>query len=73
MVTFHRPEVPVLFMAGIYDQFAGQNRFTVLTTAANDSVSRFHDRMPVLLERDELASEGSSVSGLPEKKMPALA
>lgn len=75
MVTFRRPEAPVLFMAGIYDQFAGQNRFTVLTTAANASVSRFHDRMPVLLERDELGAwlfEGTA-SGLLKKEMPALA
>ena len=75
MVTFRRPDAPVLYMAGIYDRFAGENRFTVLTTAANASVVRFHDRMPVLLEREELESwlfGSAAVPGLLNKEMPAL-
>lgn len=75
MVTFRRPDAPVLYMAGIYDRFAGENRFTVLTTAANASVARFHDRMPVLLEREELEPwlfGSAAVPGLLNKEMPAL-
>ena len=75
MVTFRRPDAPVLYMAGIYDRFAGENRFTVLTTAANASVARFHDRMPVLLEREELEPwlfGRAAVPGLLNKEMPAL-
>ena len=74
-ITFRRANEPVLYMAGIYDRFDGRDRFTVLTTAANDSVSRFHDRMPVILNRDELEPwifEDSTFSNLMKKKMPAL-
>lgn len=75
MVTFRCPDAPVLYMAGIYDRFAGQTRFTVLTTAANASVARFHDRMPLLLEHDELEPwlfGITAVPGLLKKGMPEL-
>ena len=74
-ITFRRSDEPVLYMAGIYDRFDGRDRFTVLTTAANDSVSRFHDRMPVILNRDELEPwifEDGTFSNLMKKKMPVL-
>lgn len=74
-ITFRRSSEPVLYMAGIYDRFEGLNRFTVLTTAANESVSRFHDRMPVILNRDELEPwifEDNTFSRLLKKKMPVL-
>lgn len=54
-ITFSDPAQQVLFFAGVYNRFAGKPRFTILTTAANESVSRFHDRMPLLLGKDELA------------------
>jgi putative SOS response-associated peptidase YedK len=41
-------------MAGIYDQFEGENRFVILTAASNKSVSDIHDRMPVVLTKDEM-------------------
>jgi len=74
-ITFRRFNEPILYMAGIYDRFDGRDRFTVLTTAANDSVSRFHDRMPVILNRDELEPwifEDGTFSNLMKKKMPVL-
>lgn len=74
-ITFRSSSEPVLYMAGIYDRFEGRNRFTVLTTAANESVSRFHDRMPVILNRDELEPwifEDNTFSRLMKKKMPVL-
>jgi len=74
-ITFRRSDEPVLYMAGIYDRFDGRDRFTVLTTAANRSVSRFHDRMPVILNRDELEPwifENSAFSRLMKKEMPVL-
>lgn len=50
---FEREE-PVLFMAGCFKQFQGQNRFVILTTQANSSVASVHERMPLILERQEL-------------------
>lgn len=51
---FTRPDNPVLYMAGFYREFTGQPSFMILTTAANASVSMVHDRMPLLLDEDEL-------------------
>ena len=41
-------------MAGFYNQFKGDDRFIILTTQANGSVSPVHDRMPLILEENEL-------------------
>ena len=51
MVTFMRPDQEILWMAGIFDT---EYRYSVLTAAANDSVARYHDRMPVLLSCEDL-------------------
>lgn len=46
----------LLFMAGFYNMFREQNRFVILTTEANSSVSLVHERMPLVLERKEIDS-----------------
>lgn len=53
-VTFFRNDAPVLFMAGFYNRFQEEDHFIILTTAANASVHPVHDRMPLLLEAEEL-------------------
>lgn len=53
-VTFLRKDSPVLFMAGFYNRFREEDRFIILTTAANASVSPVHERMPLILEKSEL-------------------
>lgn len=53
-VTFYREDRPVLYMAGFYNRFQDEERFIILTTQANDSVSPVHDRMPLVLEENEL-------------------
>lgn len=52
--TFYRKEKPVLFLAGIYNPCQGENRFVILTTKANASMEPVHDRMPLLLEEEEI-------------------
>ena len=52
--TFERKETPVLFMAGCYNRYEGQERFVILTTDANSSVAPVHNRMPLILEQEEL-------------------
>lgn len=53
--TFQSPKQDAtLFMAGYYQIYNGQNRFVILTTQANASVAPVHERMPLLLERQEL-------------------
>ena len=52
---FYRREQPVLFMAGIYNRYQGEDRFVILTTEANASMSPVHNRMPLILEPEEIA------------------
>ena len=52
--TFERKGTPVLFMAGCYNRYEGQERFVILTTDANSSVAPVHNRMPLILEPEEL-------------------
>ena len=52
--SFERQDSQVMFMAGCYDCFDGQDRFVILTTEANPSVKPVNDRMPLILERNEL-------------------
>lgn len=42
------------YMAGLYNTFDGEARYTILTTAANDSVADIHNRMPVILDWEEI-------------------
>lgn len=53
-VTFCREDSPVLYMAGFYQLFEDKEHFIIVTTKANDSVSGVHDRMPLILEQEEL-------------------
>ena len=53
-VIFFREDRPVLFMAGFYNRFQEEERFIILTTQANASVSPVHNRMPVVLDESEL-------------------
>ncbi len=52
--TFTVPDRPVLYMAGFYNLFGGEDRFILLTTAANESMEPVHDRMPLLLAEEDL-------------------
>lgn len=49
-------------MAGLYNEFAGEPRYVILTTAANESIADVHNRMPVVLPARESRS-GSAASG----------
>ncbi len=53
---FYRKEQPVLFMAGIYNRYQGEDRFVILTTEANASMEPVHNRMPLILEPEEITT-----------------
>lgn len=53
-VTFSKSDRPVLYMAGFYQLFPDGEHFVILTTEANESVRAVHDRMPLILEQQEL-------------------
>ena len=51
--TFSRESGDPLFMAGCYRKYEDGDRFVILTTQANASMEPVHDRMPLILEREE--------------------
>lgn len=53
-VTFQSENQSILYMAGFYNQFRGEDRFIILTAEANASVKPVHHRMPLLLDRKEV-------------------
>lgn len=51
---FYRKDQPILFMAGMYNRYQGEDRFVIFTTEANDSMEPVHNRMPLILEPEEI-------------------
>jgi putative SOS response-associated peptidase YedK len=51
---YNAPDSPLLYMAGIYNQFEGENRFVILTTDSNSSVKDVHERMPLVLTKKQM-------------------
>ena len=51
---FRMPEDNVLYMAGLCGDFGGERSYVIITADANESVRNVHERMPVVLRRDEL-------------------
>lgn len=73
--TFYRKDSPVVWMAGCYKEYQGENRFVIVTTQANASVAGVHDRMPLILDQTEAQMwllEDPSVEFLLHKTPPLL-
>ena len=51
---FNLPGSGALYMAGLWINFDGERRFTILTTEANNSMKEIHNRMPVVLTNPEM-------------------
>jgi len=51
---FTRSDSKVMYLAGFCDCFENERRFVILTTAANESMKKVHDRMPLILEKEQL-------------------
>lgn len=51
---FREPSTELLYLAGLYNDFAGERRFVILIQDANNSMCEIHNRMPVILQRGEL-------------------
>ncbi len=65
----------VLYMAGCFQAFQGENRFVILTTNANESVARVHDRMPLVLQEQEIGQwlrDDSKIISFLQKRPPLL-
>jgi putative SOS response-associated peptidase YedK len=56
---FRLPEQPMLYLAGLYKPVAQAgapptDTFVILTTEANESVRDYHDRMPLILQPEQM-------------------
>lgn len=51
---FTLPGDELIFLAGFYREEEGIPRYTILTTEANASMKPVHDRMPVMIGRNEI-------------------
>lgn len=68
--TFFRKDMPILFMAGLGRRYEDGEHFVILTTAANASMAPVHERMPLILERQEIAGwmlDGTKTEGILHK------
>ena len=52
--TFRRIDGEILYLAGFYNQYDGENHFVILTTEPNESVEGVHNRMPLILEKQQI-------------------
>jgi len=50
---FRLPGQKELYMAGIYEERDGQAYYCILTTEANSSMKEIHDRMPLVLTKEQ--------------------
>lgn len=53
-ISFERSDREIMLLAGIWNTYGLDERFVILTTDANDSMERVHDRMPLILEPSEI-------------------
>ena len=51
---FTLPGNELILLAGFYHEEQGFPRYTILTTEANESMKPVHDRMPVMIGRNEI-------------------
>ncbi|MDD2960168.1 MAG: SOS response-associated peptidase [Lachnospiraceae bacterium] len=69
--TFERPDHRIMLFAGIWKPYDRIKHFAILTTDANESMKPVHDRMPLILEPEEIAQwlyEDHSIPVLLHKK-----
>ena len=70
-----KPDTQALYMAGFYNIYDETSRFVILTTQANTSMEVIHDRMPVILGRNELKDwlfDESATNDLLHQTMPEV-
>ena len=74
-VTFLYEKSPSIYMAGFYRMYGTEPHFIILTTAANNSMKPVHDRMPLILDEQEIKTwiyEDDKVEEFLRKSSPIL-
>ena len=72
--TFRRKDRDTVYMAGFYDLTDSGERFIIITTQANASMIKVHDRMPLILEKGQIKDWllDDTVVGYLLRQTPAL-
>ena len=74
-VIFKLPERPILYLAGIFRPYGPEERFVILTREANASMAPVHDRMPLILSKEEVepwVNDPLEADRLLAKQLPML-
>lgn len=72
---FNMPDSGMLYMAGLYSRFDGEDRFVIVTADANSSMAGIHDRMPVVVTKDGMKDwlfDLSKIDGILSGRHPEL-
>ena len=51
---FQYPDSTVVYLAGLWGEVGGKRRYTILTTEPNQAIASVHNRMPVLLAKEQV-------------------
>ncbi len=75
--VFRSPDARMLGIAGLYERWVGEggevvDSCTLVTTAANETLAAFHDRMPVILAPDRYDVWLDREVREPERLLPLL-
>ena len=71
--TFTLPGRQVCYLAGIYRICEDMEHFTIITTAANESMSPIHDRMPLMIDEEQILEwMGDGLWNIMNSPMPEL-
>ena len=73
--SFSRSDPPLLCLAGLYRVDHDGLRFVILTTEANESVLPVHERMPLVIEREQIPewiSDDDRTQAILRQKMPSM-
>ena len=74
-VRLEKTDQSTIFLAGLFSVIGGGPRFSVLTVPANESVRGFHERMPLILEKESLSEwvlDDSATASFFRQTMPEL-
>ena len=55
-VTFLRQDKGPIYLAGLYRLSDNKDSFAILTTSANESMIKVHDRMPLMIDKSDVTS-----------------
>lgn len=73
--SFALPDSSILYMAGLYDLRSGIPCYCIITTAANESIQKVHNRMPLILEGEAVEAwlkQPETAADILQSKPPQL-